>query len=503
MRVLAMLFPPSIRWGLLIFCVVVVGAEYALRQPTAMANLPVPTVGGGYSEMDVKLHQLEYHTQKTGAVDCIFVGNSMVRAGIDIHQFETTLGELTSQTINCYNFGVSGMSPTTTEGIIEYLIDRYEPKWIIWGVTALEFDQNSQGALFEQNFKETNWMRYRIDSVLTVDGILTDRSFLYRHIKAVSSHIVSNAWRSSQVIWRPYEQGFLPFPSYRINLHPITLRTVYNDPPPFEWQFQSNPPDVQAFEEVMNTLGDSDSTALILVEIPALLHSEGSQDYLVNVLADRAREANIPFWETSPYMNLSMVHFADATHFLQSTARAFSEWLALQFAPAMQQNNFPIRLPDVNRRLTLAETPDIPSNIETQLPALNGAVFTPLRLIYDEDFDRALLLNCLETVSGCLTPKNVTLLALLDAANRDSEVQTNWAVSFEPNILLENGYTGLLVNSIWESHLTDEALARVYQNPQYCLDQRYTVNQLEAFHVSYMYFTIIPAQTSCERFGES
>ncbi len=152
-------------------------AELGARTDFVRARLPLPVIGSGHANFDLKLSLLQFIVEKGEDIDCVFIGTSMVYRGLDPEIFQKVYKEKTGKDVRCFNFGLRGLNTNLTPWLIELLDTICSPKLIILGKLP---DTQRFGKEAEKILKSTPWYCYR-KGKFSIKGWLQDKSYLYRY----------------------------------------------------------------------------------------------------------------------------------------------------------------------------------------------------------------------------------------------------------------------------------------------------------------------------------
>ena len=306
---------------------ILVGMSAALE---GIARLPqvdsrVPTaIGSGHADFDVKFGQLDYLTAKHGRIDCVFLGSSVVNTGIDPASVANVFRQKTGTPITCYNFGINGITAATAAELAALLIERYQPRVLIYGFTLRAF-----GTYVDTNadrFTASEWFRYQ-------QGDFTLKGWLIDHSMAFQRYLAVRRW--PRYVWqnpigtRGDPTGFVPY----------TFAVKEFVPPPFLADYAFSDQQLAGLEQI---IGLQDQTQLLLLEFPAPPHTrdafQGGPDghrAAMQQIAVLAETGGVPIWLTSDLDLIPANGWSgDVEHVNRRGAAIFSQWLGAQLAEA-------------------------------------------------------------------------------------------------------------------------------------------------------------------------
>src|SRR5688500_11504110 len=124
----------------LILLIFLVGtAEWVARSEPFQTPLTPPRMGSRHYQLGHKLALLDRLIRKTGRVDCIMLGNSMVETGIEPESFQTGYKKMTGRDINCFSFGIDASSATSTAALVMIIVEDYHPRLLISGTDLRDY----------------------------------------------------------------------------------------------------------------------------------------------------------------------------------------------------------------------------------------------------------------------------------------------------------------------------------------------------------------------------
>ena len=326
------------------------GAEWFSRSEIFQASLTPPKMGSRHYQLGHKLALLDDMIKKTGPMDCIMVGSSMVDTGFDPHAFEQAYREITGKEIHCFNFGIDASSAASTAALVRILMEDYHPQLLIVGTDPRDYavpraDRDPAVVL------NTPWVAYR-QGEFSLEGWLLDHSYLYRYRQHLGRlarfQFDGTIWSNTKLNYEILSNGFTPLSK---------VSTYINDPPnpeddSFEVRYytriyssyQMLHENLEGLESIMEytDLGIS----VILVEMPVadgLYYFFGNResDYnrFVTQVDALASQDQIPFWQTEPLDFIPDNGWVDYTHLNRTGAEIFSTWLGQQVGKAEHQGS--------------------------------------------------------------------------------------------------------------------------------------------------------------------
>jgi hypothetical protein len=323
---------------LLIFIMLILGAEAAMRLEVIQAFLTPPKMSSRHYQLGHKLTLLEEEIRKNGPVDCIMVGSSMVDTGFDPDAFQKGYQDLTGQNIRCFNFGIDASTVASTHALVDILTEDYHPRLLIVGTDARDYavpEADNDPAVI----LETPWVKYRLGD-FSLEGWLQEHSYFYRYRQHLSQLLRFN-FEYALKSWTEYNfpiltNGFTPL---------MKVATYINDPPDYQddsyevnyyTQIFSS---FQIFEENLAALDlildhNNSQTQVIVLEMPIsdglyYFFGNGETDYnkFLDEVGKIADMHQVPFWRTEPIDLSPDDGWSDYSHLNTTGAEIFSRWL--------------------------------------------------------------------------------------------------------------------------------------------------------------------------------
>jgi len=307
-------------------------------------------MGSRHYQLGHKLALLDRLIRKTGRIDCIMLGSSMVDTGFDPEAFQTGYKKMTGQDIHCFNFGIDASSATSTAALVRIIVEDYHPRLLIIGTDPRDYavareDRDPAVVL------KTPWVAYRLGD-FSLDGWLLDHSYLYRyrqHLDRLARfQFGGTLWSKTKVDNEILPNGFTPHSK---------ISTYINDPPhpgddSFEVtyytriysSYQMLHENLDSLESILDF--NESGTQIIVVEMPVadgLYYFFGNRESDYNRFLTRVGELasiyQVPFWQTEPLDFIPDNGWLDYSHLNRTGAEIFSTWLGQHVGTAEYQGN--------------------------------------------------------------------------------------------------------------------------------------------------------------------
>jgi hypothetical protein len=311
-------------------------AEILLRQSFIQAHLPPPSFGTTNIMFEVKSAWLRKRASLTH-INCIFIGHSAVESGINTQVFEEAFQAETGKKIECFNYGVGGLMPTTISTLAENLAAKYHPELLVLGTN----ERGYQVIRGSDGVHDSHWLRYR-QGLPDPQGWFIDQSWSYQYWlrwSAVSETIPTITWLEEHVLGL---SGYVPTSGIREGIDLTHSPDPETEVQAFEnsrdWQF-----DDQQLAALTQLRGLSQQGIQILaVEMPVhptfggfYPNAELEHEELRQALADYIRAQGIMYWQTDTQPTPPADGWADRNHFNEIGAAFFSNWLGHELGKAV------------------------------------------------------------------------------------------------------------------------------------------------------------------------
>ena len=334
----------------LLFLLLTAAAEWVARSESFQSPLTPPKMGSRHYQLGHKLALLNLLARKTGQVDCIMLGSSMVDTGFDPAAFETGYKAMTGRNIHCFNFGIDASTVASTAALVRIVAEDYHPHFLIVGTDPRDYAVpiNDPDPAVVLN---TPWVAYR-QGDFSLEGWLLDHSYLYRYRQHLGRlarfQFEDTLWSNTKLNYEILANGFTPLSK---------VSTYINDPPKpgddsFEVtyytriysSYQMLPENLKSLESIMQY--NKSGIPVILVEMPVsdgLYYFFGNRELDYNRFVTRVGELaalyHVPFWQTEPLDFIPDNGWVDYSHLNKTGAQIFSTWLGRQVGRAENQGS--------------------------------------------------------------------------------------------------------------------------------------------------------------------
>jgi hypothetical protein len=324
--------------------------EWVARSEFFQMPLTPPKMGSRHYQLGHKLALLNELARKTGHVDCIMLGSSMVDTGFDPAAFETGYREMTGRDIHCFNFGIDASTAASTAALVRIVVEDYSPRLLILGTDPRDYavPQEDRDPAVVLN---TPWVAYR-QGDFSMEGWLLDHSYLYRyrqHLDRLARfQFEGTLWSDTKLTYEILPNGFTPLSQ---------VSTYINDPPnpgddSFEVTYYTRIYSSyhmlhENLESLENILDYNESgIQVIVVEMPVadgLYYFFGKREYDYNQfltgVGELASLHHVPFWQTEPLDFIPDNGWVDYSHLNRTGAEMFSTCLGQQVARMEHQGS--------------------------------------------------------------------------------------------------------------------------------------------------------------------
>lgn len=340
----------------LLFILLTAVAEWVARSESFQVPLTPPRMGSRHYQLGHKLALLNVLARKTGRVDCIMLGSSMVDTGFDPAAFETGYKEMTGQDIHCFNFGIDASSAASTAALVRIVVEDYHPRLLIIGTDPRDYAvaREDPDPVVVLN---TPWVAYR-QGDFSLEGWLLENSYLYRYRQHLGRlarfQFEGTLWSNTKLNYEIQPNGFTPLGK---------VSTYINDPPnPGDDSFEVTyymriyssyrmlHENLEGLESIMDH--NESGIPVILVEMPVadgLYYFFGNRESDYNRFLIRVGELatlhHVPFWQTEPLDFIPDNGWVDYSHLNKTGAEIFSTWLGQQVGRAEHEGSIKIFQP--------------------------------------------------------------------------------------------------------------------------------------------------------------
>lgn len=333
----------SLRWPLgvslgiaLVFLLAIAGVLEGLSSVERIQRrLPPPSVGCGLPQLDKKLTLLNTLIARKGGIDCLFVGSSMVFRSFDPEVFDETFKQQTRKEINCFNFGLGGLSEPAEELVVRVLMEKFRPKLLIIGTSPYGLDEQ-KGAAFMTRIENNPWILYH-QGKFSLDGWLIEhshafRNYLgYRFLSEADPKVVT---RARQSLIGMTDLGFGKREAWKFHgIRDNAIRMLS--------RYEISQEHLASLSRLLQPRSD---VTMLVVEIP--LHPgllarfrNGEQDYYraLDAIKGVADAHGVPFWRMPADRAIPGSGFTDGQHMNRIGADLYSRWLGEQVGLAVRQ----------------------------------------------------------------------------------------------------------------------------------------------------------------------
>ncbi len=314
-----------------IFLLLLLGAvEVSLRfyfvQP--QVNRLVPSLGSRHQQMELQLARLESKVNKEGRVDCIILGSSLVWLGVDPDIFEKAYKLETGQDINCFNLGIETMSAGAAGVIAKFIVDRYQPRLLIYGTSARDYAVGAESEETEV-ILNTPWLQHYLGNY-SIWGWLYTHSFTIRYMRQIRSLLHLNL---DELVTIGSDSGSLNgFLAKTRPAREIHFQHAADDAARWLQPYEIQRENLLGLEQVVNL--QSDGLQVVVVEMPVSenyysFFTNGRQDYerFIRQTEDLLGSKGFKLLRTSTDPPVPDDGWWEYSHMNAIGAKAFSKWL--------------------------------------------------------------------------------------------------------------------------------------------------------------------------------
>ena len=322
--------------ALLIAFLVLLLAEIVLRQPAVQNVLPAPSIGSSHKKLDLNFSFLERLIKEEGPVDFLFIGSSMVKASIDPEILAAAYNRQSGKRILCFNFGVAGFTARATANLARILVEKYQPRVLVWGISPESFIQGA-GRKARELLAVNPWYRYKTGD-FSIPGWLTEHSQTFKYFLRLKIWL-ENPTLSRELALR--EDGMSRYGFSRKNREgnvqaDNVLRA--NDLNQF-LRHKELHLSQQAFATLKKVASLSSNVHIIWVEIPVhqsidriYKKTPGLRQDIRNSIIKVASQEKIDLIQSQHLVEIPDSGWKNMNHMNVKGAEIFSDWLGVQLA---------------------------------------------------------------------------------------------------------------------------------------------------------------------------
>jgi hypothetical protein len=333
--------------ALLIFACIFVLGEFVFRTDFVAENLTGPRIGSRHKQFEVQLARLEKLTRAGEQIDCIFLGNSMIWLDVDPLIVNQVYQQRTGQEIHCFNFGVSALSASSAALVAHMLVEKYQPKLLIYGTSARDYAVPTDA---EDTYviSNTPWLKYH-NGALSIVGWLYDNSNFIQYLGHVYDlmffkfpEVIADRSRSL-----PQNYGFDPKSDIRVDvvISPDFEEIGNKDSLKWFYQYEIHDENLEGLRQIIRQ--KEYDVEVIVIEMPFhesgyAFFTNGEKDYERFVQqVDQITELNgTPLWRIADHPEIPRQGWWDYTHLNIQGAEIFSQWLGAQLSERTEKRLF-------------------------------------------------------------------------------------------------------------------------------------------------------------------
>jgi hypothetical protein len=324
----------------LIFLALVAGTcELLVRTAPVRAKLLAPSLGSSMRDLELRWFGLEDLVAKSGPIDCLLVGSSTVRFGLDPAAFADAYRDRTGCNIRCFNFGMAGVTTSTAGVMAEILVQRYHPALLIYGLTPFELNQQSyRVSQARAAIEDLPWTAYQLGTFNST-GWLIEHSYAYRY------YLTHRNWMRDTYWW--YLRKTRLAESYPASLGyygTVTAsRSIAERPSDREQRVLSlgtytlSDQGLAGLGRIARLSEQGVHIAIVEMPLPRTLltffpHAKAAYEMFAQVGESAARAHHLPFLRTTSLGLIPDDGWADYGHMNAKGGEIFGRWLGEQVA---------------------------------------------------------------------------------------------------------------------------------------------------------------------------
>ncbi len=320
-----------------VLVVLVLVLEAVARLLSIDALLAAPYLGSRHDSLEVRVHLLEeMHAEEP--FDCILVGSSVVYAGLNPAVIEAAYQSQTGEAIRCFNFGVSGVLASGVRYLVDYVIEQYHPRLIVYGLSARDFGDIEIDRLDGDELAGLDWLQYRLGSFNPVGWL----EYQTRHARTFGSWLFEpHSDRASDRQW--LEDTIAPGRGFEPLARAGNASSVRGGERLLDEYFTDYamaPAELDGLEHILRR-HQPPQTQVVLVELPLHPSVIGAYfdpaDYAAfnDRIVASAAAAGVLYWPTTSRAMIPDAGWYNLYHLNPTGAEQFSRWLGEQLGAAV------------------------------------------------------------------------------------------------------------------------------------------------------------------------
>ncbi len=344
----------TLLYAAILFVAVCFGAEWFARSGFVQQYAPYQAYGTNHTQLEIQLTNLEKFSREHGAPDCFVFGSSQAFREVDTDAFAEAFTKESGESLNCYNFGITGSQVSTTSILNKILVEKYKPRLVVIGTSFLDYTEGRELQI-DERFKENDWLQYQVGH-LSINGWLLEKSYAWRFV-TLASYAAPLSMNYTEVLREAHkwdgeiaESGFA-LSTVRIDpFKPVDTGFVKNIKQEFG-DYGASERNLAALEAIISDCQAAGAQVVVaeMIYHPALLdlkdyHGKPRLDR-VQVLAFReqinariasiAEDYKIAFLIPGPEVVIPVDSWYDLYHLNRRGAKFFSDWLGKAVAQAV------------------------------------------------------------------------------------------------------------------------------------------------------------------------
>jgi hypothetical protein len=322
--------------------------ESFFRIDAVKEHLSAASLGSSHRQLEIQFARLDRIVENEGAVDCIFLGNSMVWLGVNPQVVTQVIEERTGHSMRCFNFGVSAMPASSAGSVASILIDKYQPSLLIYGTFARDYviPADAEDAFVISN---TPWIKYR-NGEMSISGWMYDFSNAFRYKEQARNFFYMNFGEVFQDNFGP--EAFRAYgldPKFDVRID-VTLTPDPEDvgnKNATEWLYDNDilSENLDGLRRIIQQ--SENGVQVVIIELPFYetgfqFFKHGKQDYdsYINQMAQLTSFSGVPFWRIEDQVKIQQAGWWDILHLNLEGANQFSAWLGNRLSEEILQGSF-------------------------------------------------------------------------------------------------------------------------------------------------------------------
>ena len=308
----------------------------------------VPSIGTQNNYVDIQFANLNKFMETHAKLDCIFVGTSLVVQDFNPEIVGQAYAHETGETLTCYNFGLPNTRMATVGYLTDYLLKKYQPRYIIVGISIISFKRSTDSDTALQN---GDWFT-------VVKGNPNWRGRLIEYSQAYRYYLRFKSWLDPEFVANlDFIQSLQN--EFAASGHWASLKTIWDVTQPVEPNtavplVYPLTEEVAGLDHIINLTARHPQTQIILVNMPLsdnyIQVNLGFHERYTQLVAELIAPTELIYFDMAQVDDLPNELWRDNAHLNANGALWFSYWFGQTFAEWQSTQN-PRPSPQFNQQV--------------------------------------------------------------------------------------------------------------------------------------------------------